>query len=196
MRVHSRLLIAAAALLLGLVYFFPIWTIELRAPMYRDGIGMHIFVNDVRGHDEHDIQNINILNHYIGMRPIVPEEFGEFEIMPFLLGLVILLALLAASVGKLWLVGLWGVVFGVLGIAGLVDFNFWLYDFGHNLSPDAPIKVPGMTYQPPLFGKNQVVNIVATSYPHVGTVLLLGAALLGLIAFLSEWHSRREALQA
>ncbi len=191
MRVHSRLLVAAAALLLATVYLLPLWTIELKAPQYPDGIGMHIFVHDIRGHDEHDIQNINILNHYIGMRPIVPAEFGELEVMPFALGLVVVLALLAAAAGRLWLVALWVGVFAALGLTGLAVFQFWLYDFGHDLSPDAPIKVPGLEYSPPLLGFNRVVNITASSFPHVGAALLFAAAGIGLFVLLRERSLRR-----
>lgn len=37
-----------------------------------------------------------------------------------------------------------------MGLIGFVDFYLWEYDYGHNLNPKAPIKIPGQSYQPPL----------------------------------------------
>jgi copper chaperone NosL len=60
----------------------------------------------------------------------------------------------------------------VLGIAGLIDFYMWGYDYGHNLNPRAPIKVPGMSYQPPLIGCKQLLNINACSWPHSVSIFI------------------------
>jgi copper chaperone NosL len=177
---NPRILVGAAALLMVLAYFTPLWSIGLVAPQYRDGLGMYISIDEVRGHDTHDLQNINILNHYIGMQPVEPDAIPELEWMPKILGALIVTGLLAAVIGNRWVMAAWLVAFVGLGIAGMVDFYMWKVDFGHNLSPDAPIKVPGMTYQPPLIGSKQLLNITASSYPHLGTYILLVASLLGL----------------
>lgn len=58
------------------------------------------------------------------------------------------------------------------GIGGLIDFYMWGHDYGHNLSPDAPIKVPGMSYQPPLLGCKQLLNINACSWPYTGSIFI------------------------
>jgi copper chaperone NosL len=191
---NPRVLVGAAALLMVLVYFTPLWSIGLVAPQYRDGLGMYISIDEVRGHDTHDLQNINILNHYIGMQPIEPEAIPELEWMPKILGALIIAGLLAAIIGNRWLMAAWLVAFVGLGIAGMVDFYMWKVDYGHNLSPDAPIKVPGMTYQPPLIGSKQLLNITASSYPHLGTYILLVASILGLTGVVRAFrrHGREE----
>ena len=79
MQIRSRLLVVLAALLLVPAFTLPLWSIRIVAPQYNDGLGMYIGVSDIRGHTEHDIQNINILNHYIGMKPIVPAEVDVFD---------------------------------------------------------------------------------------------------------------------
>jgi copper chaperone NosL len=185
---NPRVLVGVAALLLLLVYHTPLWSIHLVAPQYRDGLGMYISINEVRGHDTHDLQNINILNHYIGMQEIDPEGIPELEIMPMILGILIAAGILAALIGNRWIMGLWLLAFIVAGIAGMVDFYMWKYDYGHNLNPDAPIKVPGMTYQPPLIGTKQLLNIKASSWPYWGTGIIALSVLLGS---LGVWRAFR-----
>ncbi len=79
----------------------------------------------------------------------------------------------------------WLVSFGVLGVIGLWDFWHWERDYGHNLDfQHAIIKVPGMTYQPPLIGSKQLLNFTATSWPATGSILLGVAFGLGLAAII------------
>ncbi|TVP59833.1 MAG: hypothetical protein EA351_01200 [Gemmatimonadales bacterium] len=174
----SRILLAIAALVMLPAFVTPLWTIHLTAPQYSDGLGMHIYVHDVRGHERHDLQNINILNHYIGMQPIEPEEIPELEIMPWILGGLVVTGLVVAAIGSPWLMAGWLGLFLVAGAAGMVDFYLWNIDYGHNLSPDAPIRIPDMTYSPPIIGTEQILNIRASSYPHLGSLFLAISALL------------------
>lgn len=168
MKNKNRMWMALAALLLIGVYFFPIWSIGMEAPQYPEGIGMNITVNDINGKHPHDLENINGLNHYIGMKPITPESIPELKIMPFIFAFLIVSGLAIAWKGNRKWVLIWLGTFVLVAIAGLVDFYLWGYDYGHNLNPNAPIKVPGMTYQPPLIGSKQLLNINATSMPHIG----------------------------
>jgi copper chaperone NosL len=183
MKAHPkhRILVALAALVLLPVFVVPVWTIQLVAPQYSDGLGMYIGVSQVWGHDTHDIQNINILNHYIGMKEIRPDSIPELDLFPPILAAIIATGLIAALIGRRWVMASWLVVFIGLGIAGMVDFYLWMLDYGHNLSPDAPIKIPGMTYTPPLIGTKQLLNMTASSWPHIGTGLIgLSIALAGV----------------
>lgn len=133
---------------------------------------MYIHINDVTGHNRHDIQSINTLNHYIGMKEIQVDEIPEIKIMPWIIAGMILFGLIAALTGNIKLVISWIVIMVILGITGLVDYYLWGYDYGHNLSPDAPIKVPGMSYQPPLIGSKQLLNIKASSWPYWGSLFI------------------------
>jgi copper chaperone NosL len=191
MSTRSRILTALAALLLVPVFFLPIWTIELEAPQYPEGIGMEIMVNTIRGQSEWDLQNINGLNHYIGMKEIHPESIRELDIMPWLLGGLVLFGLAAAATGRKRVLQAWLLTFLLLAIAGLVDFYLWGHDYGHNLNPDAAIKVPGMAYQPPLIGSKQLLNFTAHSWPGVGGMLAITALVLGAIALWVAARSRR-----
>ncbi len=191
-RTKSRLLLALAALVMLPVFVTPLWTIGLVAPQYPDGLGMHIYVDDIVGHDRHDIQNINILNHYIGMQEIDAETVPALDIMPIVLAGLVVTGLVVALIGKPWLMVGWMGLFLVAGAAGMAEFYAWNIDYGHNLSPDAAIKIPDMTYSPPIIGTEQILNIRASSWPHLGTLLLSISALLAGLATWLGFRARRE----
>ncbi|MEX0685549.1 MAG: hypothetical protein WD267_10855 [Balneolales bacterium] len=191
MSLKSKLLMVLASLLLVTLYFTPIWTITLTAPQYPTGLGMYISVDDITGHEQHDLQNINILNHYVGMKPIVPEEIPELDFMPWMIAGLIFMGLMVAVIGKPSLIIAWLVLFLICGVAGLVDFYMWGYDYGHNLNPKAAIKIPGESYQPPLFGTKQMLNIKASSYPYCGSLFMGISLLLGCIASWLEFKPHK-----
>ena len=72
-----------------------------------------------------------------------------------------------------------------MAIVGLVDFWKWEYSYGHDLDfATAIIKVPGMSYQPPLIGSKQLLNFTASSWPAGGGVLAglsLGLAVAAVV---------------
>ncbi len=172
MKIQSKILMALAALLLGGLFYTPFWSISMTAPQYPEGIGMYILIDDVQGHNRHDLQSINTLNHYIGMSEIHKDDFPEFDIMPWIIGFMIFMGLAAAVSGKIKLVIIWIALMIILGVGGLIDFYIWGHNYGHNLSPDAPIRVPGMSYQPPLIGCKQLLNINACSWPYTGSIYI------------------------
>ena len=196
MSTRSRILLAFAALLIGLLYVLPIWSINLEAPQYPEGIGMVIWINDITGAKPHDLRNINGLNHYIGMKEIVPEEVPELKVMPWLFAALLVFGLAAAATGKRWMLYTWVGVFVLVGIVGMADFWLWEYDYGHDLDPTAAIQVPGMTYQPPLIGSKQMLNITAHSWPAAGMIAALVSMLIGLGVAITEFRQGRRARSA
>ena len=168
----ARATLLVAVVLLGALFVTPLWSVRLVAPQYPEGIGMLIRLNTVEGMKEHDLRNINSLNHYIGMKPIEPDAIPELRYMPWIAaGLIAAGALVVAS-GRRRLLVTWTAAFALLGAAGLYDFWRWSYDYGHNLDVEnAIIVVPGMTYQPPLIGTKQLLNFTATSLPAAGGLL-------------------------
>jgi hypothetical protein len=179
----SRLLLALASGLLLVALALPLWRVRLVAPQYPEGLGMEIRANTVRGATEHDLRSINSLNHYIGMKTIEPDEIPELHVIPWVFGGLALAGLVAAAVGRRPLVVAWLVAFVAAGTAGLWDFYRWEYSYGHDLDlQHAIIKVPGMTYQPPLIGTKQLLNFVAASWPASGSIVLGAAFVLGVTA--------------
>jgi len=178
----SKGILLAVMVLLVASIFFPIWRIELNAPQYPEGLLLQLHANKIGG----DVDIINGLNHYIGMKTLHAENFVEFTVLPYILCFFALTALAAIVVAKKK--GLY-ILFGayvLFGILAALDFYRWNYDYGHNLDPNAAIKVPGMAYQPPLLGYKQLLNFGAYSVPDIGGLMLLAVGLLLFILVLKE----------
>ena len=183
----SRGLIALASLILIGVFFYPLWKITLWAPQYPEGLRMFIWVNNITGGTPHDLYNINLLNHYIGMKKIIPEEILELKLMPFIFGFFVIFGLITAATGSKKLLYVWVILFIIVGIVGLVDFYRWEYDYGHNLDPRAPIKIPGLAYQPPLIGCKKLLNMRACSIPITGAYIAVASLFIGFLAAAIEF---------
>lgn len=189
-----RILVAVAALALGALYFLPLWRVLLEAPQYPEGLGMRIWINTVSGIKPNDLDNINNLNHYIGMKRIVPESIPELRLMPVLVGILIALGVAAAAFGRRVLIRGWVGILVISCLVGLADFWKWEYEYGHDLDMEnAIIKVPGMTYQPPLIGSRKLLNFTATSLPDSGGIIAMLAVGLAVVAVILD---TREAASA
>ena len=68
----------------------------------------------------------------------------------------------------------------IIIIVVLYDYYIWGYDYGHNLNPHAAIKVPGMSYQPPLIGSKKLLNFTSTSWPAAGGIVIGISILLSI----------------
>lgn len=186
----ARTLTAMASLILAGLFIVPLWKIQLVAPQYPEGLGMRIGISDIRGASPNDLNNINGLNHYIGMKHITPSAIPELHFMPWIVAGLILFGLLTAMMKSRTLLFVWMTTFTLTGIAGLVDFWRWEYDYGHNIDfAHAIIKIPGMNYQPPLIGVKQLLNFTAVSWPDTGAWLALIAFGLGAVAVLATLHT-------
>jgi copper chaperone NosL len=161
-------------------FFVPLWYIKLEAPQYPGGLTMYIWLSQITGTDEFTLQNVNILNHYIGMAAIDQDSFVELRIMPYIVMLLIALGLAVAFIRNRKVLLGWVLLLIIGGTVGLIDFYRWQQAFGNNLDPNAPIKIEGMTYSPPFIGVKTLLNITATSFPHLGGAAF-GLALLSAI---------------
>lgn len=173
MSTRARLQLVVAALLGLVALVSPLWEVRLGAPQYPEGLGLRIYAHTVTGIKEHDLDNINGLNHYIGMKPITPSAIPELRFMPYLIGALVLAGLGVAAGGSRRGILVWLAAFALLGAVGLWDFWRWEYDYGHNLDMEhAIIIVPGMSYQPPILGSKQLLNFTATAWPGLGAIAL------------------------
>lgn len=181
---------ASAVAILG-VFVFPLWKISLHAPQYPQGLGIDIWIHRVEGATPHDLQNINGLNHYIGMKTIVPDSIPELRYMKYFAAGLSALAAAVALARRRWMLIAWTVLAVALAGTGMYDFYKWEYAYGHELNPAAAIKIPGMSYQPPMFGTKQLLNFTTTAYPGVGGLLAMLAVGLGVVALACELGCRR-----
>jgi hypothetical protein len=165
----------------------PLWEVRLGAPQYPEGLGLRIFAHTVAGIKPQDLQNINGLNHYIGMQEIRPDAIPELKFMPWIIAGLLLAGAAVAWRGSRRALAIWLVAFALLGAVGLWDFWRWEYDYGHNLDMEkAIIIVPDMTYQPPLIGSKQLLNFTATAWPGLGALALGVPFLAGVLVLVRD----------
>lgn len=185
----SRILLIISGIGLIISIFVPIWSIYLNAPQYPEGLAMFIHANKISG----EFEIINGLNHYIGMKEIHADEFWEFKVLPYALAVFAALCLLAAFFNSRKLLYTVTALFLLFGVGFVYDFWRWLYDYGHNLNPNAAIVVPGMSYQPPLFGYKQLLNFEVWSYPNIGGGIMIGVGVILLILAIIEAKRAKKA---
>jgi copper chaperone NosL len=172
MKPVERLLACSTGILMLLASYVPLWNINLRSPQYPEGLHLVISPQHLTG----NVQSVNILNHYIGMKPLSDAAFPEFSwMMPWILSIGMVLLVVAmigrrevALPGRLLLFGFDGYM--------LWDLYHWLYNWGHNLDPRAPITVAPFT--PPLFGFERIANFLVLSYPSWGGACVMTASFL------------------
>lgn len=182
----TKLLLYLCGAALVVSIFVPLWAIYLEAPQYPEGLSMFLHPTKITG----DVDIINGLNHYIGMKHIKQEDFWEFKVLPFALGFFALLCIVTAIINKKAMLYATTSLFLVFGVAFMYDFWKWEYDYGHNLDPNAAIVVPGMAYQPPLIGFKQLLNFGAYSYPDIGGWIMLAVALILIILAFMEFRKK------
>src|SRR5690606_26548480 len=170
---HRAILIISGMALFA-VSALPIWRIELIAPQYPEGLEMFIYSYKLGG----QVEIINGLNHYIGMKVLHADDFIEFTVLPYLIAIYGFFFIVVGLLGRRKFVYMLMGAFILFGIVAMADFYRWLYDYGHNLDPNAPIIVPGMAYQPPLIGSKQLLNFLAFSIPDTGGWIFIGVGLL------------------
>ena len=188
-------MLIGSVLILGL-FIFPLWNIRLEAPQYPIPLGMDIYINDFADENPHDIKNINLMNHYVGMK-YIPESIPEFKIFPAVIITMCIIGLLIGfKANHKWFLA-WFIVMFLLAAAGIYDFYLWEYDYGHDLDPKAIMKFTNpdgsiMGFQPPLFGSKDILNFRAHSYPQLGAYLLALGMAFSLVAYFFGRKEKRK----
>jgi hypothetical protein len=183
--------LAVIPLLLSLLY--PLWNLHFGAPQYPDGLDLYVYAYNIEGgNDGNDLPEINVLNHYVGMRPLDPAEFADLDFIPFAIGALALLALRVAAIGDVRSLIDLAVLTAYFGLFSLGRFVYMLYTYGHHLDPKAPIHMDG--FMPPVLGTQEVGNFTVSSFPGAGTALV--GAFAAAVILLAAWHVLRALRRA
>lgn len=190
---RSRFALALLVVPLLLTFTAPLWSMYMSAPQYPDGLTLHIYAHTIEGGREgRDLKEVNILNHYIGMRQLDRAELSDLDWIPFAIGVLAVLALRVAVIGNVSALIDLLVIVGYFSVFSLARFGYMLYTYGHNLNPDAPFHIPGFT--PPVIGSHTIANFTVASWPNLGTLYIgLFATGVAAIAIYHLWRGRREA---
>lgn len=194
-RLRARLVLALLVVPLVLAFTAPLWNISMVAPQYPKGLGLDIFAHKVEGgHHGADIQEINTLNHYIGMAKIDRAALSDLDWIPFALGVLVILTLRVAAIGNISSLIDLAVITAYFSLFSLFRFVYKMWVLGHNLDPHAPVTVAPFT--PAIFGTKQIANFTVTSLPRLGSVYMAVFALgVAVVTVWHLWRGRRDALR-
>ncbi len=182
---RSRIAVLIAAFLLVPTFLLPLWSMTLYSNQFPDGLNLDIYTYKLAGGKtpaRDDLREINSLNHYIGMRPLLESDFGEFVWMPLVIGFFLVFALRTVVFGRMGNLIDNAVLFLYFGLFSLWSFYNRLYAYSHHLDPTAPIKVPPFT--PTLFGSKQIANFTVYSLPGPASYFMIAFFVLLVVAIL------------
>ena len=174
---RSRWLLVLLLTPLLLTLIAPIWQMRFDAPQYPEGLVLEIYSYTVSG----DVQEVNTLNHYIGMSKIDRAALSDLAFLPFAIGVFALLLLRVAALGDVRALVDLVALYTYFGLFSFARFAYTLYVFGHNLDPKAAFRVEPFT--PTVLGTGTVANFTITSLPGRGSwyLGLVGVVLAGLL---------------
>ncbi len=183
----GRVLVLIAALLLPLSFQTPLWHMDFWAQQYPEGLRLFIYSHAlVGGNQGNDLREINVLNHYIGMKELREEDFNELKWIPLVVGLITVLALRSVVVGTMGSVLDLVVISGYFALFSLWSFWYKLRAYGYDLDPRAAVTVKPFT--PPVFGHKMVGQFEVWSYPSPGTWIMAAFGLLLVAGLVVSWR--------
>jgi copper chaperone NosL len=192
----ARLVLVALVVFLILSFNWPLWRISMTAPQYPNGLYMDIYAYKLEGgNDGQHIDEINTLNHYIGMRKLDAAAAADLGWIPFALGALALMGLRVAAIGNIRHLLDLLVMTSYVSLFAFGRFVYRLWVFGHQLDPHAPVKVK--PFMPVVIGHKTVANFETFSMPQAGSYAL-AVFVTGLVVVV-VWHlvaGRRAALRA
>ncbi len=180
----TRWLLLMLLVPLALAVIAPIWQMRFEAPQYPQGLELVIFPYTVTG----DVQEVNTLNHYIGMAKIDRAALSDLDFLPFALGVMMLLLLRVVALGDVRSLLDLVALYSYFGMFAFARFAYTLYVFGHNLDPKAAFQVAPFT--PTVLGTGVVANFTITSLPARGSFYLAAVGALLLVTLLMNMRGR------
>jgi hypothetical protein len=167
------LCLAGAAILLIISIFLPYWSLVLYAPQYPKGLVVNAYINHLEG----DVNEIDTLNHYIGMRPLNEAAQLERSVSMFAIAALALLVLAAIFIHSPW-AALLSLPAVLLPPVFLADLYFWLNHFGQNLDPHAALSNSIDPFTPAVLGEGFIGQFKTVAYPDFGLILASIASIL------------------
>jgi len=181
---------AGAAILIIISIFLPYWSLVLHAPQYPRGLVVNAYVNHMEG----DVQEIDGLNHYIGMRPLGEAAQFEKSISIFAIGALALLVVAAVFVHSPWTV-LLSIPAALLPLVFLGDLYFWLSNFGQNLDPNAALSNAIEPFTPTILGEGIIGQFRTVAYADIGLLLASAASILILVGLYLQRRAYKPLLE-
>lgn len=166
--------VASGGLLAGSL-FLPWWKFWLYAPQYPKGLTLVISLTGMGG----DVHEIDLLNHYIGMRHLADAAPLERQYAGAGVAIVVALTIALAALSRFRLNRFMALPALALPLGFLADSFYWLYTFGHDLDPKAPLEIGAFT--PELFGNGKIGQFETFAQPAIGFWLAVAGVALALV---------------
>jgi copper chaperone NosL len=178
---------ALGALLLVMSLSRPWWGMVMYAPQYPQGLLTIASLRDMTG----DVDELNELNHYIGMMDLNDAAKVERAIAPYMVWAFAALALAAVAVRKRWAAWLMRAPLLSFPAVFLADLKFWLWYAGNHLDPKAALSNAVKGFTPVLFGAGKIAQFRTQAWVEPGFWLALGAvAAVAAAGLLLSWQQR------
>ncbi|RMH29572.1 MAG: cytochrome C [Planctomycetota bacterium] len=171
------LALTIARVLLLISIFLPYWRMTLEAPQYPNDLHVAAYVNRLVG----DVQEIDGLNHYIGMRPLNEAAQLERSLSVYMIVALVLLVEGAGYLHTRWAALLTAPVI-LFPPFFLLDLYYWLSTFGQNLDPNAPLSNAIDPFTPPVLGVGEIGQFRTVAEPGPGLILASIASVVTIIA--------------
>lgn len=156
-------------------FILPFWTLNFNAPLFgQKWLKISVWgTGSVTG----PLDQINIANHYVGLSPIEPQKIIEVKLLPliFIISSAIL-ALILFTKGK---TKTFIIVYLIILLGLPAYLQYWLYNYGHNISGEAAINIEPFT--PLVMGSYQIANFKTTTYFDIGFWLIVIALILAIL---------------
>lgn len=171
-------------------YAQPLWVSRFVAPQYPYGLQLEVYLTKVMG----DVSEVDLLNHYVGMRPIHTMATFERSVAVGLLAGVCAFALAAAFFRRSGWQFLFVIPLVLFPVGMLLDLYAWLWYAGHALDPNSAMSMSIKEFTPKLIGTQRIANFEVTSGLGAGAWMQIAASVLLAGAAIVGWRlSRRHA---
>ncbi len=182
-------IVAAFTLLISI--FLPYWELTLLAPQYPGGLKASLYINKVSG----DVQEIDILNHYIGMKPL-----GEAASLERSLSIFMIVGLFLLIIGAVYVhspIALFLSIPAILfPLFFLGDLYFWMRRFGMNLDANAPLSNAIDPFIPPLLGEGKIGQFNTVASWEIGLYLSIAASIIIIVGLYYHRKAYKPLMEA
>jgi len=185
------ILFVVAAFVLLISIFLPYWELTLFAPQYPGGLKASIYINKVSG----DVQEIDILNHYIGMKPL-----GEAAPLERSLSIFMIVGLFLLIIGAVYVHSPIALFLSIPAILFpplfLGDLYFWMRSFGMNLDTNAPLSNAIDPFIPPLLGEGKIGQFNTVASWEIGLYLSIAASIIIIVGLYYHRKAYKPLMEA
>jgi len=178
---YIRIIIVAVYMVMMLASpFMTIWYFRLNAPIYGQR-WLEVKIHPLHG-VQGDVQEVNIVNHYVGLQEIGNDKIPEAEYISYvyagLIGITMTASYLLVKRKKA--AALAAILASAAIPISVIGYMYhWLYNYTHTVLPGAPIKIE--PFDPPIFGEYKIANFVIRSFPGPSLALILIALTLAAL---------------